>query len=173
MAINQVDVGFGPQNVIRPLALKDGQTLTAIAPGEARLVIDNIPTNEDAGQRLWFYQFRSNTDDEWKTAFAFSELEFSRTDYDLMNYAMSQSPTSHFASGFIVSKFLLNDAKDDIVGCLWLPKDVVKRSLRGNTETLQNLETEVERVDALAKHFNIHLQPMEIRGIRKRPSELK
>ena len=155
------------------MLLEDGYTVTAIAPAESRLVIGNIPTNEDRGQRLWLHQFRLSTDDEWKNAYAFSELEFSRADYDLMNYGTSLNPASIFVNGFIVSKFMLNEAKDDIVGCVWLPKNAVKQNVRGKMEVLQNLGTEDERVDALAKYFNIHLQPMEARGIRKRPTELK
>ena len=136
-----------------------------------RLVLDDTLTAE-SGQKLWFFQYRANAEDRWKTAYAFSEVEFRREDYEIMNFWTSQHRTSGFIRGFIISRFLLDENGEDIVGSLMIPKDVVKQNMKGEVQVLQTLKTEEERVDTLAKYFNIHLQPMEVRGIRSMITEL-
>ena len=135
------------------------------------MVLNNAVTAE-SGQKLWFYQFRTNAEDRWKTGYAFSEVEFRREDYEIMNFFTSQHPTSSFIRGFIVSRFLLEENGEDIVGSLMIAKNVVKQNMKGEVQVLQTLATEEERVDALAKYFSIHLLPMEVRGIRSMITEL-
>lgn len=151
--------------------LEAGRTFPAIAPGEVRLIQDSALTPE-SGQKWWFFQYRANTEDKWKSVYVFSELEFLREDYEIMNFWTSQHMTSGFIRGFIISRFLLNEDKTDIVGYLMIPKDAVKQNMKGEMQVIQTLKTEEERVDALAKYFDIHLQPMEIRGIGSMITEL-
>ncbi|KAJ6038280.1 uncharacterized protein N7446_005094 [Penicillium canescens] len=48
----------------------------------------------------------------------------------------------------------------------------VKRRVRGQTEILETLQTEEDRVKALAKYFDMHLREGEIQEIRDMTSEL-
>jgi arylamine N-acetyltransferase len=152
--------------------MKDGHVSIAVAPEEGRLIKGNIPASADRDQTFWIYQYGSSAKNEWSTAYAFSETEFFREDYDVMNFYTSQHPTSSFVQGFIVSRFLLSEEKDDIIGWLMIGKDLVKRNIKGQVEVVQTLASEEERVDALDKLFNMHLEPMEIRGIQSLRTEL-
>lgn len=168
-----VDVGFGPNGPTRPLLIRHGATCMGIAPAEARLIKESIAANTDSGQKPWIYQIRSGPEENWHAAYCFYEIEFLPSDYEMMNFSTSQNTRSIFTKAVICTKFLLNDANDDIVGCLSIVKEKVKRNLNGNVEILQVLKSEGERVDALKDLFNIHLLPLEARGIRGKATELK
>ncbi|EAS36168.3 N-acetyltransferase [Coccidioides immitis RS] len=168
-----VDVAFGPNGQTRPLLLSHGATSVRIAPAEARLVKESISANTDSEQKPWIFQIRSNAEEAWRAAYCFYEIEFLPSDYEVMNFSTSQSPRSIFTKTVICAKFLLNEAKDDIVGNLSLVKGTVKRNLNGDVEILQTLKNEAERVDALKSFFNVHLQPLEVRGIHGKITELK
>ncbi|EEP80418.1 predicted protein [Uncinocarpus reesii 1704] len=168
-----VDVGFGPNGQTRPLLLKHGAISPRIAPAEARLVKESIAANTDSEQKPWIFQIRTHPQEKWKPAYCFYEIEFLPGDYEAMNFVTSQNPRSIFTKALICAKFLLNQAKDDIVGSVSIVRATVKRNLNGNVEILQSLRNEGERVDALKNLFNIHLQPLEIRGIRGKTTELE
>lgn len=90
-----------------------------------------------------------------------------------MNFESSQSRTSWFTQIFVCMRMLLGPSGTEIVGqCIMSGKEV-KMRLRGQTEILQVLETEEDRVEALAKYFDMHLRESEIQGIRGMTSELK
>ncbi|KAK2805293.1 hypothetical protein FQN50_006193 [Emmonsiellopsis sp. PD_5] len=167
-----VDVGFGPSGPTRPLPLQENKVVTAVAPADMRLIKDNISGNVDRTQRLWIYQTRSNPEGPWNDGYCFYEIEFGPADFAVMNFSTSQSPSSIFTKKFVCAKFLLNEAEDDITGTLWIAGAEVKRSINGNTEALVTLGSEAERVSALEKWFNVHLQPMEVRGITGSPAEI-
>ncbi|KAL1959312.1 hypothetical protein VTO42DRAFT_2499 [Malbranchea cinnamomea] len=166
-----VDVGFGPNCPTRPLLMEEGRISPSVGPNETRL-IRGASAAAESDQKQWIYQFRANAEDAWKPGYLFSELEFLREDYEIMNFWTSQNRRSHFTRGFLVSRFLLNETKDDIVGCVMLLKNVIKQNSNGEVQVLLTLKTDEERVDALARLFSIHLLPMEIRGIRSLVSEL-
>ncbi|KAK2777795.1 N-terminal acetyltransferase [Onygenales sp. PD_12] len=167
-----VDVGFGPSGPTRPLPLQENKVVTAVAPAEMRVTKDNISGNVDRTQRLWIYQTRSNPEDPWKDGYCFYDIEFGAADFAVMNFTTSQSTSSMFTKKFVCAKFLLNEAEDDITGTLWIAGAEVKRSINGNTEALVTLGSEAERVSALEKWFNVHLHPMEVRGITGSPAEI-
>ncbi|WEW60780.1 hypothetical protein PRK78_006268 [Emydomyces testavorans] len=168
-----VDVGFGPKGATRPLLLKHGATSMRIAPEEARLVKGSIPANTDSEQKLWMFQLRSNPEERWQVGYCFYEIEFLPSDYEMMNFWTSQNPSSTFTKTLVCAKFLLNETKDDIVGNLFILNHLVKRNLNGRMEILRTLKNEGERVDSLRNLFNIHLQPLEIHGIRGKVTELQ
>ncbi|EZF34507.1 hypothetical protein H101_01940 [Trichophyton interdigitale H6] len=167
-----VDVGFGPQGPTQPLLLKEGQP---VLPGvvEMSLVRKNLSINTDPDQRPWLYRFRKDSDSEWVMAYCFYEIEFIPEDYEIMNYWTSVHPASDFTQGIIFTKFTLDEADDGIDGALMLLKNIVKRNQKGNVEILKTLKSEEERVAALKDFFNVHLLPMEIRGICGRSTEIK
>ncbi|EFE30816.1 N-acetyltransferase family protein, putative [Trichophyton benhamiae CBS 112371] len=168
----KVDVGFGPQGPTQPLLLKEEQP---VLPGvvQMSLIRKNLSINTDPDQQPWLYRFRKDSDSEWVMAYCFYEIEFTPEDYEIMNYWTSVHPASGFTQGIIFTKFTLNEAEDGIDGALMLLKNIVKRNQKGNVEILKTLESEEERVAALKDFFNVHLLPMEIRGIRGRSTEIK
>ncbi|EEQ33570.1 hypothetical protein McanMca71_004657 [Microsporum canis] len=166
-----VDVGFGPQGPTQPLVMNEGEpVLSGIA--QMSLVRKQLSINTDPEQRPWVYQFRKDPNSEWVMAYCFYEIEFISEDYDLMNWWASKHPTSPFTQGFIFTKFTLNKAEDGIDGVLMLLKNIVKRNHNGKAEILKTLRSEEERVAALKEFFDVHLQPMEIRGIRGKSTEI-
>ncbi|KAK2732828.1 N-terminal acetyltransferase [Myotisia sp. PD_48] len=171
--MSQLDVGFGPYGPTCPLALKDGEHRTTIGQSEIRLTRGNITANTDSSQRLWLYQVRSDPDSEWAIAYCFYDIEFLREDYEVMNWWTSRKPTSFFTQDVICTRFLLNKTGNNIVGCLTLFKDIVKRNLNGTVEILRTLKSEQERVSALKELFDVQLEPMEARGIHGKSSEIK
>lgn len=56
--------------------------------------------------------------------------------------------------------------------CIMAGKEV-KRRVRGETETLATLESEDDRIQALAKWFDMHFREDEIQGIRGMVSQIK
>jgi arylamine N-acetyltransferase len=138
-----------------------------------RLVRESIVEFTDPSQKVWIYQIRYNSDSDWISNICFSDVEFLPQDFGVMNFSVSQSPTSWFTQVFVAMRMILNENGDEIIGqCVMSGKDV-KRRVRGQTEVLQTIQTEDDRVKALAKYFDMHLREDEIQGIRGMISELK
>ncbi|CDM36617.1 hypothetical protein DTO013E5_4595 [Penicillium roqueforti] len=168
-----VDVGFGNNCATAPLLLQEGATATAIAPSEMRIVRESIAEFTNSSQKIWIYQTRYNPESKWLPQICFSDMEFLPQDFSVMNFESSQSRTSWFTQIFVCMRMLLGPSGTEIVGqCIMSGKEV-KMRLRGQTEILQVLETEEDRVEALAKYFDMHLRESEIQGIRGMTSELK
>ncbi|EEQ84892.1 hypothetical protein RJZ56_001282 [Blastomyces dermatitidis] len=161
-----VDVGFGPNGPTRPLLLEEDKPATTFAPAQMRVVKSNISANVDRSQRLWMYQTRPDLESDWRDAYCFYNIEFLPQDYEILNFWTSQHPTSTFKQKFICTKFLLSEAEDDIIGTLALTGVDVKQNINGNVEKIAILNSEADRVSALEKWFNVHLHPMEVRGIK-------
>ncbi|KOS38046.1 hypothetical protein ACN38_g11147 [Penicillium nordicum] len=168
-----VDVGFGNNCATAPLLLQEGATATAIAPSEMRIVRESIAEFTDPSQKIWIYQTRYNPESKWLPQICFSEVEFFPQDFGVMNFSISQRRTSWFTQVFVCTRMILDQSGTEIIGqCIMLGKEVKER-LHGQTEILQVLETEEDRVKALAKYFDMHLCESEIQGIRGMTSELK
>ncbi|EEH20917.1 hypothetical protein PABG_03148 [Paracoccidioides brasiliensis Pb03] len=161
-----VDVGFGPNGPTRPVPLEENKPLTSFIPAHMRLIKDNIKPNVDQSQRLWIFQTQPNPESEWRDAFCFYEIEFLPQDYEIMNFWTSKHPKSFFTKKFFCTKFLLNEAGDDIIGTLVLMGIYLKRNINGNVEELASFNSEDERISALGRWFNVHLEPLEVRGMR-------
>ncbi|KAJ5779326.1 hypothetical protein N7457_007046 [Penicillium paradoxum] len=168
-----VDVGFGNNGATAPLLLREGTTATAIAPSEMRLVRENIVEFTDPNRKIWIYQTRYNPESNWIPQICFSDEEFLPQDFGIMNFSVSQSRTSWFTKVFFCVRMIMNQSGTEIIGQCVMSGKEVKQRLRGQTEILQVLETEDDRVKALAKYFDMHLRESEIQGIRGRTSELK
>ncbi|KAG5294996.1 N-acetyltransferase [Histoplasma ohiense] len=168
-----VDVGFGPNGPTRPLLLEEDKPVTSFAPAQMRLIKDNISPNVDRSQRLWIYQTKPKPESDWRDAYCFYEVEFLPQDYEILNFWTSQHPTSTFKQKFICTKFLLNETEDDIIGTLALTGVDMKQNINGNLEKIATLNSEADRVSALGKWFNVHLHPMEVRGIKGGVAEIQ
>ncbi|KAJ5815549.1 hypothetical protein N7474_007326 [Penicillium riverlandense] len=169
----QVDVGFGNNCATAPLPLREGATATCIAPCEMRLVRDSLAEFMDKDQKVWIYQTRHNVESNWIPNICFADVEFLPQDFGVMNFSVSQTRTSWFTQAFVCVRMILDESGTEIIGQYMMVDKEVKRRVRGQTEILQVLHSEQDRIEALAKYFDMHLRDSEIRGIRGLTSELK
>ncbi|KAK2768422.1 N-terminal acetyltransferase [Arachnomyces sp. PD_36] len=170
-----VDAGMAALTPIKPLPLiEDGVAATGISPAQIRLRKDNIQTNTntDSSQRLWIYDKRNNPEDPWTPMYCFSEVEFGRPDFEVMNFDTSQNPRMWFTFKLVCAQMMLNQSGDKIIGQIILETNEVKRRVHGVTEERETLKTESDRIAALKKWFDVHLREEEIEGIRGKQSEL-
>ncbi|OOQ90554.1 putative N-acetyltransferase family protein [Penicillium brasilianum] len=168
-----VDVGFGNNCATAPLPLQEGATATCIAPSEMRLIKETLVEFTDKSQKVWIFQTRHNPESPWLPNIAFSEAEFLPQDFRGMNFSVSQEPSSWFTQTFVCMRMILDPTGKEIVGqCIMSGKEV-KRRIKGQTEVLQVLKNEEDRVKALAKYFDMHLRESEAEGIRGLTSQLK
>ena len=167
-----LDVGFGGDGPTRPLPLIDGHISQGIWTQELRLIKSNIEPNTDPTQRLWIYQVRSTAKDEWHTVYAFTELEFLPQDYEVMSFFTSQSTKTWFTRAIVAVKMLMEEQGEEVIGKILLNGDIVKRTLRGQTEELGRCRNEGERVQALEKWLGVVLRVEERRGIKGLVSDL-
>lgn len=138
-----------------------------------RLVRESIPEAIDQTQKLWIYQIRYNEDSNWLPMICFADVEFLPQDFGVMNFSVSQTRTSWFTQAFVCTRMILDADAQEIIGQYILAGKEVKRRIRGQTEILQVMQTEVDRVKALAEYFDMHLRDSEIVGIRGLTSELR
>lgn len=107
--IHQI-VGFGGDGPTHPLPLIHGQETPNLGTQTVRLMHIPLPCNLDQSQKWWVYQYRNSTDQEWNTFYAFSGMEFTAADFNVMNvsfslnlrYALSSRKEQllmHFSSG--------------------------------------------------------------------------
>lgn len=82
-----VDVGFGSSGPTRPLPplLPNAITLN-VGEQEMRLVHDTIPDFISSSQKLWIYHHRNAPSEAWLPTYAFSDLEFMPSDFEVMNF---------------------------------------------------------------------------------------
>lgn len=168
----QVDVGFGTNGATAPLPLQDGASSTRIAPSEMRLVKDTLVEFTDKSQKVWIYQVRHNPESEWLSMTCFYDMELLPQDFELMNFATSQRRTSWFTQSFVCTRMILDSAGKEIIGQYILAGKDIKRRLHGQTEQVQVLEKEEDRVKGLAEYFDMNLRANEIQGIRGMTSEI-
>ena len=167
-----VDVGYGGSGPIRPMLLDSENSLgPGIAPGESRLILENIPQNSDPSQKMWIYQHRNNSQSAWMPQYCFTELEFLPRDYEVMNFWTSQSPKSWFTQRVVALKMIVEAG--EIVGYVSLLDKEIKRKVGGKTELLRTCKGEAERVDALERWFGVKLTEEERDGIVGTATELK
>lgn len=90
-----------------------------------------------------------------------------------MNFFTSKHPSSWFCQRFVCSMMIMDESEREIVGQYVMPGKEVKRRMNGQTEVLENLQSEDDRVQALAKWFGMHLREDEIKGIEGLGSQIK
>ncbi|KAE8144752.1 hypothetical protein BDV25DRAFT_166142 [Aspergillus avenaceus] len=168
-----VDVGFGNFGPTSPLPLKDGAAAVCMAPAEMRLVRDTPIEFVDRTQKLWIYQIRHNPESSWIPQYSFSEIECLPQDFAMINFSTSHQPSSWFVQAFVCVKLIADETGVKPVGIYILSGKEVKMRLNGETTVIQTLENEGDRVQALAKWFDLHFQDHEVEGIRGLWSEIK
>jgi arylamine N-acetyltransferase len=165
-----VDVGFGSSGPTHPLPLVQNELSLNVGTQEMRLLYDTIPDFTSSGQKLWQYQFRHDATQPWLPAYAFSELEFTPSDFAMMNYFTSTHFTSWFTYLVVCVKMVLEDGK--IVGDVTLAGNEVKRRVKGESVVLAVCDSEEERVEALQEFFGVRLSGTEREGIRGMVTEI-
>lgn len=138
-----------------------------------RLIRDSLLEATDKSQKTWIYQTRHNPESNWLPMISFSDMELLPQDFELMNFAVSQRRSSWFTQRFVCTRMILDATEQEIIGQYILAGQEVKRRMHGKTEVVQVLESEDERVKALAQHFDMHLRDSEIQGIRGLVSAMK
>jgi len=191
-----VDVGFGSSGPHKPIPLTDGYT-SIIITQPVRLIRTTLPdllttsnaavlethcdgdpasapphSSSRADQQLWVYQYRHSVAHDWLPAYTFSEMEFTPSDFAVMNHFTSTSRTSFFGSTVLCVKMLLADDGSDLIGDLTLFKSEVKRRVHGRSEAVYICENEAQRVGVLRDAFGVILRPDEVNGIKGMVSEL-
>lgn len=163
-----VDVGFGA-GPTRPLPLASGK----VWPGfkQMRLVHENIAPSTDPGQRLWIYQSRKPSTDDWMATYCFTELAYLPDDFETMNFFNSQRPKTWFMQEIVMVKLEMEN--EELVGMVQLMGAEVKRSRGKQTETLMSCKSEGDRLKALKTWFGIELEESDVRGIKGLVTELK
>ncbi|RJE17571.1 Arylamine N-acetyltransferase [Aspergillus sclerotialis] len=166
-----VDVGYGGNGPRAPLPLAlDEASHNNIGTQEVRLIRNPDASSCNPQQNLWLYQFRNSETQPWVSGYAFTDIEFTFRDFEVMNFFTSGSRDCFLTSRLLVVKFLRMD--DRIYGKLVLDHDRVKKNLGGRSEVLQTCTTETERVNALEHHFGLRLTQDELSGIKGRISAL-
>ncbi|KAL4760686.1 arylamine N-acetyltransferase family protein [Aspergillus foveolatus] len=168
-----VDVGFGNNGPTSPLPLLRNVSADLIPPAQMKLDKTPLPEAVDQSQEFWVYSVRYGPDKEWAPMYAFSETEFLPQDFAMMNFNTSKGSSSWFTQRVVCVRHILGDDESSIKGLYVMAGKQVKRRVHGQTEIVQTLENEDDRVEALAKWFGIHLLDHEVAGIQGLVSELK
>ncbi|KAL4891926.1 hypothetical protein BDV59DRAFT_203186 [Aspergillus ambiguus] len=167
-----VDVGFGRNGPTCPLPLIENASATLITPSEMRLIKTSLAESVDQTQKFWVYQARSNPGSPWGPNYSFSEMEFLPQDFSMMNFATSKNPSSWFTQRLVCTRVILSEAAEP-VGIYIMSGTEVKKILRGESEVVATLNTEEDRVRAMAEYFGMHFHEHEVEGIRGLPSQIR
>lgn len=168
-----VDVGMGAMGPNIPYKLEDGIEFESIAPRRIRLQKRSIPESYANGTdverpQLWCFDvcYKPGGDDEkWIPTYAFTETEFLPQDYEMMSWFTSTNKKCFFTYCVVVTKMLLDDAGEKIVGDITLINDTVRKNVGKEREVLRECKTEEDRIKALKELFDIDLTEEEKKGI--------
>lgn len=90
-----------------------------------------------------------------------------------MNFFTSKSPDSWFVQMFVCSLMIMSGDGQEVQGQYTMFGNQVKRRIHGQTEVLKTMESEDDRVQALAKWFGICLREDEAQAIQGLMSQIK
>lgn len=183
---HHIDVAFGGDGATSPMPLTHNTPQTNLGTQEIRLYRDWIPTqtlrNEET--KLWIYQYRNNSHQDWNSFYAFSEQEAVEPDFEILNFWTS-GPSSFQSTAQLIVKFLRRAKKpveggegladaglQEIYGKRMLSGAIVKENLGGKTKVVEVCESEEQRVRALEQWFGISLTESERAGIRGWQTEI-
>lgn len=172
-----VDVGMGAWGPNRPYKLEDGIEFESIPPRKGRLQKRAIPESYANGTtveppKLWCFDACSKPggdeeggEEKWTQLYAFTETEFLPQDYEMMSWFTSTNKKCLFTYLLIVTKMVLDDAGEKVIGDITMINDTVRKNIGKDRETLRECKTEQERVQALKEIFGIELTEEESAGI--------
>lgn len=182
-----MDVGFGIGGSPRPVPMIPDVEFQATGTQTLRLRRDGIPDHSfgrradddsdeedqahDARNDIWILEVQHSPDTRWWPAHCFSDTEFLRDDFEVLNYNCEQNSKSWFANVVVVIKFLM-DEDGVVIGQTNLTDREVARRIHGKSEVLRVCTSEEERIDALERWFGIVLTEEERNAIRGRRMEI-
>ena len=106
-----LDVGFGSSGPTHPLPLLENVIATNVGAQEMRLLHTSVPDFTVPEQKLWQYEIRHSSTDPWVPAYAFSEMEFTPRDFEMMNYFTSTHRTSWFTYLVVCVRIILEEGE--------------------------------------------------------------
>ncbi|KAF2770660.1 cysteine proteinase [Teratosphaeria nubilosa] len=169
-----VDVGFGVGGPTIPIPLKEDEELLSMPPNEyIRVRKGSILEAEHPDIKMWILERRSGQDGSWTPLYCFEDsICFLTPDFEVMTYWTSTSRKSFYTYRIITSKYIIDEAKEAVIGDVALYDDHVVRRIRGRPDQEIELKTEEDRVEALEKFIGIRLTDAEKAGITGMVTEL-
>lgn len=163
-----------------------------VAPGTGsqkfRLLNQPLKHQENRSLLCWILQTKHTSADPWLDVYAFSpNIEFSRADYEVMNYVTNKFENLMFTKMIFCIRSVLStelskeelakigeieDGEVRVLGRMILTKREVKRVMGDVSEKLEVFETEEQRVQGFRKYFRLELNQEEQDGIRGRATEI-
>ena len=177
-----VDVGFGGHGSIEPTLVEEGATAQGV-PGVTHHLVRRKLAPFTSDQELWLVEVHirkegaSGPEDEnaaWQPAYCFADQEWLPQDFEITNYRVSRDPRSMFTYRVLVTKTVLDESGEHAIGQrVLINEEATERSRDGKKTILRTCKSEAERVDALARWFDMNLTPEEVDGIRGRVTAIK
>ena len=170
-----VDVGMNAKGPMIPILLNEDPSPTAsVAPRSVRLIKDFIAgsTSRDVAHKCWQLEQRYGEDQAWISVYAFAEVEFIPADFQVMHWYINTHPKSWFTQQIMISKMLLDQDGEEIIGDLPLYKSVLQKRMRGRVELKNMCRSEDERIRVLHRYFGIHLNERQRHSIYNTASEI-
>lgn len=169
-----VDVGMGAYgpNIVYPL--QDGFEEISIPPRRIRLQLRSIPETTswqpENSQKYWCYDVchepdKPDEEKSWVPTYCFTETEFLPQDYEAMSCFTSTHPKSFFTRDILVTRLLLDEKQDYIVGDITLFNRVLRKIIHGKREILKEISTEEERLCVLEDYFEEYFTEEEKRAV--------
>ncbi|KAF2768390.1 arylamine N-acetyltransferase 3 [Teratosphaeria nubilosa] len=164
-----LDGGFGPQGPTHPVPLQDDVVTPQIKTAESRVLYAAIPEFLDRNQRVWIYQYRPNASADFTPMYCFTDLEFTPSDIESMNFAPWLNTKSFFTHKVVCVRFATSketshgdgpkspdeEAFEDaeIDGSITMNQDVLKWKKGAEKIVELKFEKEAERTQALERYF--------------------
>jgi arylamine N-acetyltransferase len=167
-----VDVGMGATAPSQPLLLEDNNTIEGIGASKCRVRWDTIPQYTDPDCKLWIYEQNNDEKSDFIPTYCFSELEFLPQDYEIMKNGTSFNRKSWFTYRIVCVRTILANDTEDVVGCVMLVNNSLKRRVMGKTEQLGTFKNENERIEALKEWFGIEMNEEDRLGIKGMVTDL-
>ncbi|KAH7419063.1 hypothetical protein BKA64DRAFT_751377 [Cadophora sp. MPI-SDFR-AT-0126] len=168
-----VDVGFGGTGPTSPIELLDGNEIPWGSTNDRiRLIYISIPEFTSPSSKCWILQHRKAGNTAWNDTYCFTETEFLPQDIAVMNFKTTRDVRGSFFNHVVFcGRNLLVDG--EVLGTVNLTGGSLKRTIGGKETVVQEVESEVERWEALEREFGIVLGDEERMGIRGLVTELR
>lgn len=104
-----LDVCFGGDGPTKPMPLESCKIIRNLGAQEVRLVNRHLDEHRDTEGQLksWVYEYRNSVEREWAALYSFGECEFLVSDFEAINFGVSNDGASFQTFTVIAVKFLL------------------------------------------------------------------
>lgn len=187
-----VDVGFGANEPVRPCKMESGLVQDHIGPAQMRLRWGPLSNSGREAAKVWFYEHRPSSEDQWSAMYCFMDYEFLPADVTAANLMPSTSVKSIFRKSIICVRFTTtcetekleksheppsfqetpSDTKGEINGVLILVDDNIKWRRDGKKVWEEQLQSESGRLERLEEYFGIQLSKENKESIKGTSTEI-